>query len=204
MLTYLTEWYSSLDTTLQVFWIAAITASVVFVIQNTLMLIGIGDMDSDIDADTDVDTDHDGTLGSAGIFSMFTLRNFINFFLGFGWGGISLSPAVHNTGLLVLLAFVCGLVFVAVFVVMLRLILRLETNGNFEVSDCVGLTAYVYLRIPAARAAAGKVQVSVNGSVHELNAFTDGAQLPTGSRVRILSVVDGGSLLVEPLVAPAG
>ncbi len=217
MIAQISTWFASLDATMQVFWACAIAASIVFVIQNALMLLGIGDMDSDVDADvstdfdvhTDIDgsqadigsghTGHEGTLGPAGIFSLFTLRNFINFFLGFGWGGISLAPVIENPALLVVAAFVCGLIFVAIFVVMFRMVMRLETNGAFRVTDCVGLTANVYLRIPAQHAAAGKVQVSVNGSVHELDAFTDGDFLPTGTRVRIVSVIDSGSLLVEKL-----
>ncbi len=220
MITSLSHWFTSLDSTMQIFWACSIAASVVFVIQNALMLMGLGDMDSDVDADvstdfdvhTDFDADghgdtdistghtgHEGTLGSAGIFSLFTLRNFINFFLGFGWGGVSLAPVVQNRALLVFLSVLSGLLFVAVFVVMFRFILRLERNGSFRIQDCVGQTASVYLRIPANHSAAGKVQVSVNGSVHEINAFTDGDFLPTGSRVRIVSVIDSGSLLVEKL-----
>jgi len=219
MFTQLSNWYSSLDTTMQIFWACALAASVVFVIQNALMLMGIGGMDSDVDADVgtdfDVHTDldasdadldlssghsgHEGTLGSAGIFSLFTLRNFINFFLGFGWGGISLAPAVQNKVLLVFLSFLIGLLFVAVFALMFRLMLKLEKSGNFSIQDCVGETASVYLRIPAARSAAGKIQISINGSVHELNAFTDGDFLPTGSRVKVTKVIDSGSLLVEKI-----
>ena len=218
MIASLSNWFTSLDSTMQIFWACAIAASVVFVIQNALMLMGIGDMDTDVDADVstdfdvhaDMDTDgnadvstghtgHEGTLGSAGIFSLFTLRNFINFFLGFGWGGISFAPVVQSKTLLVVLSVFSGLLFVAVFVFMLRALLKLEKSGNFHIQDCVGLTASVYLRIPANHSAAGKIQVSVNGSVHEINAFTDGDFLPTGSRVRIVSVIDSGSLLVEKL-----
>lgn len=220
MLTSISNWFSSLDSTMQVFWACAIAASVVFVIQNALMLLGIGDMDSDVDADvstdfdvhTDVDVDaggdtdisvghtgHEGTLGSAGIFSLFSLRNFINFFLGFGWGGISLAPVVKSQTLLILLSFLIGLLFVAVFVLLFRAIMSLERNGSFRIQDCVGQTASVYLRIPGSHAAAGKIQISINGSVHELNAFTDGEGIPTGARVRVTSIIDGGSLLVEKL-----
>ncbi len=199
---------------MQVFWGCAIAASIVFVIQNALMLLGLGDMDSDVDADVstdfdvhaDADTDvssghtgHEGTLGSAGIFSLFTLRNFINFFLGFGWGGISFAPVIQSRTLLVLTAIVSGLLFVTVFVFLFRALMKLEKNGNFKIQDCVGHTASVYLRIPARREAAGKVQVSINGSVHEINAFTDGDFLPTGSRVKIVEIIDSGSLLVEKL-----
>jgi len=217
MFTTITNWFGSLDATMQVFWACAIAASIVFVIQNTLMLIGVGGMDSDVDADvstdfdvhTDMDGDadissghsgHEGTLGSAGIFSLFTLRNFINFFLGFGWGGISLAPVVQSKALLVFLSFLIGVVFVAGFAILMRLILKLEKSGNFKIQECVGQTASVYLRIPANHAAAGKIQISINGSVHELNAFTDGDELlATGSRVKVVKVIDGGSLLVEKI-----
>lgn len=220
MFTTITNWFGSLDTTMQVFWACAIAASIVFIIQNALMLLGIGDMDSDVDADVSTDFDvhtdfdgdtggdtdissghtgHEGTLGSAGIFSLFSLRNFINFFLGFGWGGISLAPAVKNQSLLIFLSFLIGLAFVAIFVVLMRSILKLERNGSFNIQDCVGQTASVYLRIPASHSASGKIQISVNGSVHELNAFTDGDALPTGSRVKVIKVIDSGSLLVEKL-----
>ena len=220
MLSSLSTWFSSLDPTMRFFWACAIAASIVFIIQNVLMLMGLGDMDSDVDADVSTDFDvhtdfdgegngdvdvstghtgHEGTLGSAGIFSLFTLRNFINFFLGFGWGGISFAPVIQSKSLLVLVSFLCGLLFVAVFVVMLRALLKLEKSGNFRIQDCVGQTASVYLRIPAEHKGAGKVQISINGSVYELNAFTDGDFLPTGSRVRIISVIDSGSLLVEKL-----
>lgn len=219
MFSQISQWFSELDVTMQFFWACAIAASVVFVIQNVLMLMGIGDMDSDVDADVstdfdvhtdfdsaDADTDistghtgHEGTLGSAGIFSLFTLRNFINFFLGFGWGGVSLAPVIQNKTLLIIAAICCGLLFVSIFVVLMRAILKLEHNGAFHINECVGLVASVYLRVPAHREAAGKVQVSVNGSVHELDAFTDGDFLPTGARVRVTKVIDNGSLLVEPV-----
>ena len=219
MITSISTWFSQLDTTMQIFWACAIAASVVFVIQNALMLLGIGGMDSDVDADVGTDFDvhsdfdaadgdldlssghsgHEGTLGSAGIFSLFTLRNFINFFLGFGWGGISLAPVIENKALLVFLSFLIGLFFVVVFALMLRMMLKLEKSGNFSIMDCVGQTASVYLRIPANHTAAGKIQISINGSVHELNAFTDGDFLPTGSRVKVIKVIDSGSLLVEKL-----
>ena len=162
MFTTITNWYAGLDATMQIFWACAIAASVVFIIQNALMLLGLGGMDADVDADVSTDFDvhadgdadvstghsgHEGTLGSAGIFSLFTLRNFINFFLGFGWGGISLAPVVHSKALLVLLSFAIGVLFVAVFAVLMRMMLKLEKSGNFKIQDCVGQTASVYQRL---------------------------------------------------------
>ena len=119
---------------------------------------------------------------------------------GFGWGGISLAPVVHSKALLVLLSFAIGVLFVAVFAVLMRMMLKLEKSGNFKIQDCVGQTASVYLRIPGNHSGAGKVQISIHGSVYELNAFTDSPeQLATGSRVKVIDIIDSGSLLVSPL-----
>ena len=206
MLESISLWYNGLTPMMRLLWACAIVSTVIFVIQNVLMLIGIGDMDSDTDFDvsTDIGGDvdvhtggHEGTLGSAGIFSLFTLRNFINFFLGFGWGGISFSTSISSRGWLMVASVLCGLFFVPVFTLMLRLILRLETNGAFRINDCVGQTASVYLRIPGDHAGAGKVQVSAGGSIHELAAYPDGPALPSGSRVKVVAVIDGDTLLVE-------
>ena len=45
----------------------------------------------------------------------------------------------------------------------------------------------------------GKVQISVRGSVHELDACSDGEFIPTGAKVRILEVIDKNILKVEKL-----
>lgn len=198
------EWYNSLDGTMQLLWICAIAASVVFVIQNALMLLGIGDFDSDASADvpTDFDTDvaadaHNGTLGSAGVFSLFTLRNFINFFLGFGWGGVTFASVIESKALLIIVSFLIGIVFVAIFAFLFRAILKLEHSGNFKVEECVGQAATVYLRIPANHTDAGKVQVSTGGAIHEMLAYTDGPELPSGAHVTVIKVIDAETLLVE-------
>ena len=73
--------FQSMDTLLQAFWICALVASLVLVIQFVLMLIGIdhGDMDFDV---------HDGdTLDLGGSLNLFTVKNVIGFLVGFGWAG---------------------------------------------------------------------------------------------------------------------
>lgn len=183
-------WYNELDFTGQVFWGCAIVSSVIFVIQSALTLIG---MDS---TDTDVDFDGSDTMDLGGGISLFTVRNVVNFFLGFGWAGVSFRQCVPNTALLSLIAVAFGCLFVAAFFLVMKQLRKLESNGAFKIADCAGLTADVYLRIPGHREGRGKVQVSVNGSVHEIDAVADGEHLPTGSKVKITQVL-GDILLVE-------
>ena len=63
----------------------------------------------------------------------------------------------------------------------------------------MGKACDVYLRIPAARSGQGKVQVSFGGSVQELDAVTDGEQLPSGAKVRVVQLIEGRLLLVEKI-----
>ena len=78
------EFLSGADPTIKMFWYVALPASLIFVIQLVLTLVG-GDASDGVDADFNGDIDADGP------FQLLSFRNLINFLLGFGWGGISFS-----------------------------------------------------------------------------------------------------------------
>lgn len=173
---------------LQVFWSCALISSAFFLLQTVLMLVGMDSGDLDVDADT---------LDLGGGLSLFSIKNLVNFFLGFGWAGVSLYDKVSSPVWLPALAVLVGLLFVVLFLFIAKKMMKLETNGAFRINDCRGLLADVYLRIPAHRRGVGKVQVSVQGSVHELDAMTEGEAIPTGAKVHICEIVDGKILLVQ-------
>lgn len=190
------ETFRQLDGTIQVFWIIAAVSSLVFVIQTVITFMGMG---TDVDFDADLASGVDGLDGDS-FAGFFSFRNLINFLLGYGWTGTLLADSIESRGLLQLIAIGVGIVFVIAFLIMFRLLMKLAHDGSFRIADCVGLTASVYLRIPASRSDKGKVQVSVNGSVHEIDAITDDSELiPTGGNVKILAVVADDTLLVERL-----
>lgn len=194
-------WFSTLDPTLRVYWIIALTASLVFAIQTVLTMIGIGETDLETDlgsADPGLDA-HGDTLDTGGALQLFTLRNLVNFLLGVGWGGVCLWGVIPNHVVLSLVALLCGVLFVVVFLLMFRQLMRLEKNGNFHIKDCVGLVGNVYVRIPAERIGTGKVQLSLHGSVQEFAALTDGPSLASGTHVRVKAAIDNHTLLVEQL-----
>jgi membrane protein implicated in regulation of membrane protease activity len=106
--------------------------------------------------------------------------------------------SIEKRWLLQVLAIAVGLLFVLAFVFMFRQVMKLSHDGSFRMSETVGLMADVYLRIPAARSGRGKVQVSVKGSVHEIDAVTDSdKEIATGGQVRILEVIGDDLLLVK-------
>lgn len=192
------EWYNGLPSTLQVYWVIALITSLVFLIQMVLTFIGIGDADADTDFGGDTDISDGSTLDAGGAMQLFTMRNIINFLLGLGWGGVCLYSVIPNAVVLSIAAILVGVAFVYVFILIYRQMRRFEKNGAFNIKECVGHTVDVYLTIPARRSGSGKVQVSFYGSVQELAALTDSdSPIRSGAKVRILEIVDGGTVLVE-------
>ena len=192
------EWYNALPSTLQVYWVIALITSLVFLIQMVLTFIGIGDADADTDFGGDTDISDGSTLDAGGAMQLFTMRNIINFLLGLGWGGVCLYSVIPNAVVLSIAAILVGVAFVYVFILIYRQMRRFEKNGAFNIKECVGHTVDVYLTIPARRSGSGKVQVSFYGSVQELAALTDSdSPIRSGAKVRIIEIVDGGTVLVE-------
>ena len=186
----LMTWFEGLETLQRVFWGCALAGSLVFVIQAVLTLIG---MDS---TDVDVDVPDGDTLDFGGL-SMFSVRNLVNFLVGFGWGGVSFYSGISNPYLLILVAIVTGVLFVLMFFFIYKQTRKLEANGAFDINNCEGKVADVYLRIPPKGEGRGKIQISVNGSVHELDAMSNGGPIATGKKVRIVEICDGSSVIVE-------
>ena len=183
--------YGAMPLLLQIFWGCAVVASLIFLVQMVLTLIG---MDS---SDMDVDFDGANTMDLGGGLNLFTIKNFIGFLVGFGWAGVCFYNSITSSILLILVAVIVGLLFVGIFVVIYKQTKKLEHNGAFQIDEVKGTTVSVYLRIPAQGSGKGKVQVSQNGSVHELDALTDGEEIPSGAKVKVVEIVDNETVKVE-------
>lgn len=189
----ITIWFSSLEGIEKTFWICAIAGSFVFLIQSVLTFIGIDSTDTDFDFSFDAGD----TMDFGGALSLFSVRNIVNFVLGFGWGGVCLNKYIENDLLLIVVAGIIGILFVIVFFFLVRLMMKFEKNGAIKMEDCIGKSCDVYLRIPASRNGKGKIQVSINGTVQEFEAITDEENMiATGSRVKITEHLGGGTFLV--------
>lgn len=191
----LSEWFNALEPTLRFFWGIAIFATVVFVIQTLLSFMGMGDHDVDVPSEADAATD---ATDDAGAMHLLSFRNIIYFLFGMGWAGVSLWHTIDSRPLLVFVTLLVGCAFVAIFLAIFRGMMRLQHNGAFDIRDAVGKTVDVYLRIPPQRRGQGKVQVSFNGSIQELDAQTDSpTPIASGSKVRVTEVLNNRVLLVE-------
>jgi len=187
------EFLEGADPMIKTFWYIAIPSSLIFIIQAIMTFIGIdgGDgLHSDFDSDLDAD----------GPFQLFSFRNLINFLLGFSWTGLAFQELIHNKALLAILAVVVGSGFVAIFFSVMKQINKLAEDNTFTIDKAVNQVAEVYLTIPQHNAGKGKVLVSINGSVKELDAITNSNErIPSGTMVRITGVTSGNLLIVEKI-----
>ena len=145
MMTTFLDWFQALPPYMRAYWTIAIAVSIIFLIQMTLTLIGLGDTDAGGDVG-DLDTggadlgDGDGdTMDTGGAIQLFTIRNTVNFLLGIGWGGVCLNSVIPNRFLLALAAILCGCIMVAAFILMYRQLMKLEGNGSYRIEESVGL-----------------------------------------------------------------
>ena len=195
----LATWWADLSPVMKLLWGVTLTATLVFIIQTVMTFLGA---DADGDFDVDVDTSMDGADLSniEGGSNLYTFRNFVNFFLGFGWTAILLQNSVKSTGLRIVLAVLVGVALVVAVMYLFKWLSSMQQSGNINVyKAAVGCQGTCYLRIPAERSGEGKVQITIQGAVREYNAVTDGDEIKTGTSVRVIEAVDANTLLVEGL-----
>jgi hypothetical protein len=197
----MTEWYSSLDDFDKAVWAIAMVTSLIFVIQMTLTFLGMDSeqgVEADFSGNINSDVDLGGTMDMSGDapFQLFTFRNLINFLLGFSWGVIAFKGTFESQTALVVCGFLSGALLVTLVMLMFRQLGKMQQSGNMNINLAVGKEATVYLRIPGAKSGSGKVQISLQGGIRELDAITEGDEIPTGKSVMVKAIING-KLLVE-------
>lgn len=187
------EFFSDMEPLLRTFWFIALPASLIFLVQTIMTFIGA-------DATDGIDADFDSNLTDTHApFQLFSLRNLINFLLGAGWGGISFYNSIDNKTALILVSAAIGVAFVAAFFFIIRQVQRFGEDNSFNINLTLNQTGTVYIPVPENKTGTGKIQVSVKGSVHELNAITLNERIPTGTLIRIIKIETSNLVLVEKL-----
>jgi len=177
----------------QVYWIIAIAASTVLAVQ--LIIACFAGLDFHVDAgDHDVGT-HDGDIGLPH-FQLLTVRNIVAFFALFGWSGLAFYHAGHPVWLVILLSFICGFLMMILSGSIFFGLSKLQSSGNVDYSQAKGLNASVYLKIPSAQSGAtGQIKVVLQGKTIEMEAFSTGAEIPTGASVLIKEVTNSKAIV---------
>jgi len=188
----MTSFFQEMDPLLRTFWFIALPVSLIFLIQLIMTFVGM-------DASDGIDADFDSNLDSDGPFQLFSLRNLINFLLGFSWAGITFFSTISSHAILIIFAMLVGAGFIWVFFLTMKKMSGFAEDNTFNIASTVGKVAQVYLTIPADKNGKGKVQISVNGAVHEIDAVTTGDLLESGAMVRVESVLDSSMVMVNKL-----
>lgn len=191
---------------MKILWGITLTASLIFIVQTVMTFIGAdsGGMDTDLDGDLSGDVpdsalEDPSNLGHTGM-NLYTFRNLINFLLGFGWTAIILNSRIKSTFLLVLISVLVGVGLVVAVMYLFKWLSSMQQTGTINLyKSAVDCQGSVYIPIPGHREGEGKVQVTINDSVREYNALTDGDALKTGVQIRIVEVINANTVLVEPM-----
>ena len=191
--------WETLSTTEQVYWIIACAASVVLCVQTVLaFMTGIDLHPGDIHTGSDLGA-HGGDShhGDAGInFQLLTIRNVVAFFTLLGWSGLAFYHMRLPLFLVFGLSFLCGFAMMMITAILFYLLSILQSDGTLEVAKAKGEKGKVYLQVPPSRQGEGKIQVTLQGRIVELNAVTDDTvKIEFDSMVEIMDMVQNQALV---------
>lgn len=196
-------WWEAMTTLERVMACIACPATLVLLIQTALLLFGFGSADSGLDIDVDgdgaPDAGFDGEAdGDAGI-RIFTVRGLVTFFTIFGWSALVLLKGGTVSYLAVGSAFLLGAFAMVLTALFLKWVMKLQSDGTVDLKNAVGLTARVYLPIPAKRSGTGKVNVLLQERYCECSAVSDSeSSLPTDCEVVVTGISGRDTLIVRP------
>lgn len=195
-------WWNSLSTVMQILWGITLSATLIFVIQTIMTFMGLGGdggIDTDFDASGNIDLGGgDGSFDADPSMNLLTFRNFINFCLGFGWTAVLIHDDVKSKFLVLLIAVIVGVALVAAVMWMFKWLSSMQQNGAIDVhTAAVGCEGKVYLTIPGERKGEGKIQITINNSIREYDALTEGDTILTGTPIKVTGVINDHTLLVE-------
>ncbi|WP_055444292.1 hypothetical protein [Lacinutrix himadriensis] len=189
----MTEWFSNLELFQKVFWSISFIGSFVFIITLVLSFAGgdsgdFGDVDADIEADTGIG------------FQFITFKNLVGFFTLFGWSGIACIDAGFSKPVTIIIAFICGLIMMAIMAAMFFYMSKLSDSGTLKLKNAVNAVGEVYLTVGANRSTIGKAHVKIQGALRELDALTDSSTpLKSGTVIKVKAITDNGILIIEKL-----
>lgn len=174
----------------------AVLGGAILLLQMVLGFVGFGDGDGgDHDGGHDGHFDKEGLAGGLNLLSVRALAAGITFF---GVGGLAGLKTGFGLFAAFPLALIAGSVAAVAVAAAMRAMLRLETDGTLQIHGAVGTSATVYLTVPGERSGVGKIHVTLQNRLVELQAVTSQQTLPTGSRVLVIDVVGPDTVDVVP------
>lgn len=203
----------------KVFIFIAMPSTVLLIIQLLLQLIGI-DSDHDIGNDNIDENGPDylnngenkfeasdshpfeqnDIFAALRSFHLFTFRGFVSFFAISGWTGLLFMKLLLHPIISIILAFICGLVSMVLLALLVKMLMRLQSDGTINLKNAIGIQGEVYLRIPANNQGKGKVSFLIQERFREFDAITyEKDTLLTGTMIRVVDVISNDVVVVEKI-----
>jgi membrane protein implicated in regulation of membrane protease activity len=179
-----------------VFLYSAVIGGTILVLQFALLLFGVG---SDAEhGGGDAGHSHTGDVGHSQsmflkLLSLQTISTFLTFF---GLVGLATEHLGWSPLTVAVVATAAGASALYLVARMMGGLARLQSQGNVDLHNAVGLTANVYLRIPPSGSGHGRVLMQVQGRTVECRAISRGHEIPTGATVRVIARMDDDMLVV--------
>jgi len=130
---------------------------------------------------------------------LFSLRGIMGMAAVGGWSGLVLYETGIPLGLAVVLAVIFGFLALVGIAWMMKLSLKLQSSGNLDLGYAIGKVGTVYIPIPADMKGTGKINITLQERLVEVNAMTPAdRKIATGESVRVISTDETGILVVEP------
>lgn len=181
----MTSWWTTLAWEKQAFWSLAIVSSI---------LLGILFLSSLLDEEAEEQPAPTKSRLSNWLDSRFILV----FFTAVGWIGLILFHNTNSLGTSLFWASVSGL-FIALLVRLLDISgRRLRSEKTPQIGEILS-TGEVLQPIPPHRNGFGKVQINDRRAHYTVDAITAGREIPRGTPVRVIDVIDDQVILVESL-----
>lgn len=191
------QWWNNLDVFSRVYALIAIPSTLVLIVQTVLLFFGAGEDGIDLNGDGQIDTPGDG--GSDGL-SLFSIRGIMALLCVGGWSGLALYASGVNRALTIIISLVCGTAALFMIAYLMKAAMKLQSNGNINLSAAVGKTGRVYIPIPPHTQGSGKINLTLQERFIEAEAVTTAdRRLATGETVRVVATDGSGMLVVEPL-----
>lgn len=200
MIIDISMFWQNLSIIQKIYWIIAIPATVIFLIQLVLTFIGF-DHDTDISGHSDISTDTDHGLSS----QFFSFKNLLAFFTVFAWTGLACLDSGISISISVIISTICGTIMVIIMATIFYYMTKLSESGTLEIKNAIHKIGTAYLPIPGNRSGMGKVQIKIQG-LQTLDALTDDNEtIKTGSIIEVTDIINNEILLVtkkQPTLIP--
>ena len=173
-----------------IFAASALVGGILFLIWFALMMIG--GVTADIFEGL-LGMEGVGDLGADASFKALTFQGLMAFLMFFGLAGLYTLKSTETSTIAIAVGGAAGFASMYGTGKLFQLFITLQSDGTVEISESVGSTGTVYLKIPDN--GAGKVQVNFGGSMRTMNAKShDNAEIDSGEFIEVVETM--GEILI--------